>query len=164
MSEDFIVRGDHLAVLNATVVAQSAGTTSPRALIWGVDLSADTTPRSAAKHLRQSGRDALKVAAAHPDLAHVFVLYSHGGALGEGSCLHSAAQAATRVHAGLERARGRYVDVFAIDVTGWEDTDTLQRRIRDAVTARAGAAGDVALGWHEIVDESIHAAAMKQLC
>lgn len=94
----------------------------------------------------------------------MFVAYRRGGSLPEKRCLAVAGQAATRTHADMERSRGRYVDVVVLDVTGWEDGDTLLDRVVEAVSGRAGAAGDAALVWPEIVDASIHQAAMQQRC
>lgn len=164
MINDFIVRGDHLPILGSLAAHQATSQDAPRALVWGVDLSDAETRRTAHKHLRLECRSVAAVAAAHPSLAHVFIVYSHGAALPEGSCLDFASQAASRLHAEFERARGRFVEVILIDATGWEDGDALRHRIAQTVSTPAGVAGDLALGWHDITDASIHRAAMARLC
>lgn len=93
MSTDYIVRGE-LPILNALAAAQADAAASPRALVWGVDLSRESTHRAARKSLRHAGRDALGIAVSQPGLAHLFVAYSHGGALEAGACLGSASQTA----------------------------------------------------------------------
>lgn len=164
MTPDYIVRGDHLSVLSSLAAGQGTGLDSPRALVWGVDLASAASRRAAHKRLRLECRDVAHASASQPGLTHLFVVYTHGAALPEGSCLTSAAQAATRLHAELERTRGRFVEVILIDATGWENGDALRDRIAQTVAAPAGVAGDVALGWHDITDASIHQAAMQQLC
>jgi hypothetical protein len=162
MTADLIVRGDHLQVLLPLAVVQASGGDSPRALVWGVDLRDEKSRRAAQKRLRGACHDVEAVAAAHPRLTHVLVAYTHGGSLPEGSCLGSAARAATRMHSTLERTRGRSIDVVTLDVTGWEDGELLRDRVIEAMATARNAAGDVALGWHDIVDSSIHAAALRQ--
>ncbi|KQZ86063.1 hypothetical protein ASD56_07310 [Microbacterium sp. Root166] len=162
MTADLIVRGDHLAVLSPLTVIQAPGSESPRALVWGLDLRHEATRHAAQKRLKQVSREVAGFAATYPRLTHVLVAYTHGGSLPEGTCLATAAQTSTRMHATLERTRGQSIDVVTLDVTGWEDGELLRDRILEAVTGNASAAGDVALGWHDIVDIPIHAAAMRQ--
>lgn len=164
MNSDFIVRGDNLPVLTQLTVSQATGLDSPRALIWGIDLATAGSRHAAQKQLRRECRDVAQASAAQPNLTHLFIVYTHGAAMAEGSCLTSAAQSAARLHAELERSRGRFVEVVLIDATGWENGEALRDRILQTVNAPAGVAGDVALGWHAIADASIHQAAMQQLC
>jgi hypothetical protein len=164
MGAQLIVRGDLLPVLQQLAATQASGLEPPRAVVWGADLRDATSKRDAQKRLVAHCRDVAAVAAAHPQLAHVFVAYSHGGVVPAGGCLATAARAAARLHAELERARGRYVEVVLLDVTGCEDANTLERRVTQAIATPAGVAGDVALGWTDIVDSSIHAAAARELC
>lgn len=160
----FVVRGDHLPILAPLAVSQASGLEPSRAMVWGVDLGGAPSRRAAHKQLRIACRDVLDVAAAHQALAHLFVVYTHGAALLEGTCLTAAGQVAAKVHAELERARGNFVEVIVIDATGWEDGEALKDRIVQTVATPAGVAGDVALGWHSLTDASIHQAAMEQLC
>ncbi|WP_214467497.1 hypothetical protein [Microbacterium flavescens] len=162
MTADLIVRGDQLPVLLPLAVVQASGADSPRALVWGLDLRDERSRHAAQKRLRQVCQEVERVAAIYPRLTHVLVAYTHGGSLPEGSCLGSAAQAATRMHSTLERTRGHSIDVVTLDVTGWEDGELLRDRVLETVTTARDAAGDVALGWHDIVDTSIHAAALRQ--
>ena len=162
MTAEFIVRGDYLPVLIPLAVAQASGPDSPKALVWGVDLGDERSRHAAQKRLRRVCQEVGAYSSVHPRLAHLFVVYTHGGSLPEGSCLGAAAQAATRLHAGFERTRGRDIDVVTLDVTGWEDGELFRDRIIEAVTSHDSASGDAALGWHDIVDSSIHAAAMSQ--
>lgn len=162
MTADLIVRGDHLAVLSPLTVIQAPGSESPRALVWGLDLRDEATRHAAQKRLRHMSKEVAGFAASYPRLTHVLVAYTHGGSLPEGTCLSTAAQAATRMHSTLERSRGQSIDVVTLDVTGWEDGELLRDRILEAVAGTASAAGDVALGWHDIVDTPIHTAAMQQ--
>lgn len=164
MTSSFIVRGDHLPILTALAAGQSTGLDAPRAMVWGVDLSAAPTRHAAQKRLRQEIKDIAAITATHPSVVHLFIVYSHGGALLTGACLGSAAQAANRLHTEFERARGRFVEVVFIDVTGWEDSEALRDRIVQTVATPAGVAGDVALGWHDITDATIHRAAMSRFC
>ena len=160
----FIVRGDHLPILASLAASQTSALEPPHAMVWGVDLGAASSRRAAHKQLRLACRDVLGVATAHETLAHLFVVYTHGAALLEGTCLTAAGQVAAKLHAELERARGRFVEVILIDATGWEDEVALRDRIVQTVATPAGVAGDVALGWHSLTDASIHQAAMEQLC
>lgn len=162
MTAEIIVRGDQLPVLIPLSVVQASGDRSPDAVVWGVDLADEPSRRIAQKRVRRACREVGRYAASHPGLAHLFVVYSHGGALPEGSCLGTAGQAATRLHADVERSSGRSLDVVALDVTGWEDGELFRDRILEAVTGHASATADVALGWHDITDSSIHSAAMRQ--
>ncbi len=162
MTTDLIVRGDHLPVLLPLAVVQGSGSDSPRALVWGVDLRDEKSRHAAQKRLRHVCQEVQTIAGTYPRLTHVLVAYTHGGALPEGSCLSSAATAATRMHSTLERTRGRPIDVVTLDVTGWENGELLRDRVLETVATAPDAAGDVALGWHDIVDTSIHAAAMRQ--
>ncbi|WP_127476528.1 hypothetical protein [Microbacterium sulfonylureivorans] len=162
MTADHIVRGDHLPVLMPLAVVQASGPDSPRALIWGLDLRDEKSRHAAQKRLRHVCQDVESVAGMYPRLTHVLVAYTHGGSLPEGSCLGSAAHAATRIHSTLERTRGRPIDVVTLDVTGWENGELLRDRVLETVATARDAAGDVALGWHDIVDTPIHAAAMRQ--
>ncbi|HEX5858658.1 MAG TPA: hypothetical protein VFY91_11175 [Microbacterium sp.] len=162
MTAAFIVRGDHLPVLVPLAVAQSSGSDSPEALVWGVDLAGERSRHAAQKRLKKVCQEVGAYSAVHPRLAHLFVVYTHGGSLPEGSCLGTAAQAATRLHAGFERTRGRDIDVITLDVTGWEDGELFRNRIIEAVSAHDHGTGDAALGWHDIVDSSIRSAAMSQ--
>jgi hypothetical protein len=162
MTADFILRGDLLPVLLPLAVAQASGQESPRALVWGLDLRDEKSRHAAQRRLRRVCHEVEAVAAGYPRLTHVLVAYSHGGSLPEGSCLGSAAQAATRMHSTLERRRGGPIDVVTLDVTGWENGELLRDRVLEVVGSARDAAGDVALGWHDIVDASIHAAALRQ--
>lgn len=162
MTATFLVRGDDLPVLRPLAVAQATASDYPRALIWGVDLRYTQTRRAAKQQLRQACRDAYEDATGWSGIVHVVVVYTQGGSLPPGTCSFAASQAATRAHAEMERSRGRYVDVVVLDVTGWEDGHTLYERVIEAVSARPGAAGDAALAWWEILDSSIHEAAMRQ--
>ena len=162
MAVKFLVRGDDLPVLHPLTVAQATASDPSRALIWGVDLRHGQTRRSAKKKLRQACRDARKYATGWSGIVHVLVAYAQGGTLPPGTCAATAGQAAAQAHAEMERSRGRYVDVVVLDVTGWEDGDTLHDRVIEAVSGRPGAAGDAALAWREILDSPIHEAAMQQ--
>jgi hypothetical protein len=51
-----------------------------------------------------------------------------------------------------------------VDLSGWDDSETLRDRIVETVAQPAGVAGDIALEWHAISHTSIHRAAMTQLC
>lgn len=163
-SSDYIVRGDHLPVLTELAVGQASGLDSPRALVWGLDLTSAASRRAAHKLLRQECRGVAHASEGHGRLSHLFVVYTHGASLPQGSCLAAASQAATKLHAELERARARFVEVVLIDATGWEDGDALRERITQTVATPAGVAGNVALGWNEIVDSTIHKAATTQIC
>lgn len=160
----FIVRGDHLPILTPLAVSQASALVPPRALVWGVDLGAAPSRRAANKQLRLACRDVLRAAPARQALAHLFVVYTHGPVLLEGTCLTVAGRVAAKLHADIERAWGRFVEVVLLDVTGWEDGEALRDRIVQTVATPAGVAGDVALGWHSLTDASIHQAAMEQLC
>lgn len=162
MTAALIVRGDNLPILGPLAVVQASGAESPQALVWGVDLSRERSRHAAQKRLRRVCQEVGAYSAAHPRMAHLFVVYTHGGSLPEGSCLGTAAQAATRLHAGFERTRGRDIDVVTLDVTGWENGELFRDRILEAVGAHHSASGDVALGWHDIVDSTIHAASMSR--
>lgn len=164
MTATFIVRGTPLPVLTALTSSQSTRAEPVRALVWGVDLTSATSRRAAQKHLRTECRQVAESAAALPALAHLFIVYIHDATLPEGSGLTSAAQIAAKLHAELERTRGRFVEVIFIDATGWDDGETLRERIVETVAQPAGVAGDIALGWRAICDTSIHKAAMAQLC
>lgn len=162
MTAEIIVRGDQLPVLVPLAVAQAAGSVLPTAMVWSVDLGDESSRRSAQKRLRRICAELGEYAAAQPRLNHLFVVYTHGGALREGTCLSTAGQAATRLHATIERSRGRSLDVIALDVTGWEDGELLRDRIIEAAETPAGTAAEIALGWHEITQDSIRVAAAKQ--
>ncbi|HEX5730257.1 hypothetical protein [Microbacterium sp.] len=162
MSTEVIVRGDDLPVLGPLTVVQASGSDLPHALVWGLDLGNERSRHAAQKRLRRVGQEVGDYSAAQPGLRHLFVVYSHGGSLPEGSCLGAAAQAATRLHAEFERSRGREIDVITVDVTGWENGELFRDRILEAVDGRHNSPGDAALGWHDILDSSIHAAAMNQ--
>lgn len=164
MNPAFIVRGDHLPILTPLAGSQTSALEPPRALVWGVGLGAAPSRRTAHKQLRFACRDVLRAATAHQTLAHLFVVYTRGPALLGGTCRTAAGRVAAKLHADLERSWGRFVEVVLIDVTGWEDGETLRDRIVQTVTTPAGVAGDVALGWHSLTDASIHQAAMEQLC
>lgn len=164
MTGGFIVRGDHLPILTALAAGQSTGLDAPRAMIWGLDLSTAPNRHAVHKRLRQESKDIAAITATHPSLVHLFIVYSHGAALHEGACLSSAAQAAARLHTEFERSRRRFVEVVFIDATGWEDDEALCDRIVQTVATPAGIAGDVALGWHDITDTTIHRAAMARYC
>ncbi|MFB8146914.1 hypothetical protein ACFC1W_09210 [Microbacterium sp. NPDC056003] len=161
---DYIVRGDHLAVLSALAVSQASGLESPKTLVWGLDLASAPTRRAAHKQLRLESRGIARACQAQSSLTHLFVVYTHGASLPEGSCLSAAAQTATRLHAELERSRGRFIEVILIDATGWENGDDLRDRVVQSASTPAGVAGDLALGWHDITDMSIHQAATAKIC
>jgi hypothetical protein len=164
VTSEVLVRGDQLPVLVPLAVVQASGEQSPTAVVWGVDLSNEPSRRAAQKRFRRVCSEVGAYAAAHARVTHLFVVYSHGGALPEGACLSTAGLAATRLHSDMERSRGRSFEVVALDVTGWENGELFRDRILEAVTRNADAAGDVALGWHDITDASIHSAAMRQFC
>ena len=127
MSTEIIVRGDHLPVLVPLTVVQASGSDLPQALVWGLDLGTERSRHAAQKRLRRVGQEVADYSAAQPGLRYLFVVYTHGGSLPEGSCLGAAAQAATRLHAEFERSRGREIDVVTLDVTGWEDGGVVPR-------------------------------------
>jgi hypothetical protein len=162
MTAELIVRGDQLPVLIPLAVAQASGSASPTAMVWGVDLAGEPSRRLAQKRFRRMCAEVGEFAASHPRLDHLFIVYTHGGALPEGTCLSTAGHAATRLHATIERSRGRSLDVIALDVTGWEDGELIRDRIIDAAETPTGTAADIALGWHDITEDSIRVAAAKQ--
>lgn len=164
MTATFIVRGDQLPVLTPLTSEQSLDLGVARALVYGVDLTAASSPRSAHKQLRARSRDAAGDASPLPGLAHMFVVYAHGPTVRKGSCQTAAGQIAATLHAEFERGRGRYVEVVLIDASGWGDGETLRERIIQAVSTPAGVAGDIALNWRAIAGRSIHQAAMADLC
>ena len=164
VSATFTVHGDPLPILAPLNAGRTEVLESPRALVWGLDLAATASRRNAHKRLRSECQTVMSVAFEQPTLAHLFVVYTHGSALPLGSCLTAAGQAAAKLHAELERARGRFEEVVLIDATGWENGEVLRDRIVHSVATPAGVAGDIALDWHSIAHASIHEAAMAQLC
>ena len=161
---DYIVRGDHLPILNALAVSQASGLDSPKTLVWGLDLAPAQTRRAAHRRLRLESHGIARACQPQSRLTHLFVVYTHGASLPEGSCLSAAGQAATRLHAELERSSGRFIEVILIDATGWENGDDLRDRVVQTASTPAGVAGDLALGWHDITDMSIHQAATAKIC
>lgn len=164
LNATYIVRGDDLPVLHPLAAAQAPASESPRALVWGVDLRDATSRMAARRLLRHACRDAHEYAKTWSAIVHVIVVYVQGGALPAGACLPAAAQSASRTHAEMERTRARYVDVVVLDVTGCEGGEMLRDRVMEAVNARPGAAGDAALPWQDITGQTIHEAAMQQVC
>lgn len=162
MSADILVRGDHLPALNELAVNQTEATASPRALVWGIDLGECSTRLAVKRQLRHAFDDVVRIARSDNRLVHLFLPYSHRGAMPQGSCLSSAARLAAKLHAALERELGRDVDVVAIDITGCENGELLRDRIANTVSAPAGPAGDMALAWPELTRQSIRSAALQQ--
>lgn len=162
MNATYLVRGDDLTVLHPLAVRQAPASTSPRALIWGVDLRESPSRMAAKRELRQACRDAYTYAKSWPSVVHVVVAYAQSAGLPSGACLATAAHSASRAHAEIERSRGRYVDVVVLDVTGCESGELLRDRVMEAISTRPGAAGDAALPWEDLTAHTIHEAAMQQ--
>lgn len=161
MSSDILVRGDHLPALTELTVDQAEATASPRALVWGIDLGDCVTRIAVKRHLRQAFADVSGIARADDRLVHLFIPYTHRGAMPPGSCLPHAARLAMKLHVALERELGRDVDVVAIDITGCENGELLRDRIGSAVTAPVAQRCDLALSWPELTGQSIRSIVLQ---
>lgn len=128
-------------------------------LVWVIDLQHEPSPRRSRAELKHRYDLLLARASTYPGLRHLVVLYLHDRKIPERKVHATAAGVATRLHADLERARARYVDVAAIDITTCQDTKRLIELLEDIAVTVAGPVGNVALTWDEIRDRGIHAAA-----
>lgn len=128
-------------------------------LVWVIDLRAESSTHRSRVELKQRYDALLAHAADFPALRHILVMVLHSTRIPDRKIHAAAAALATRLHADLERARGRYVDVAVIDISACQDTRRLLDRVEEVAVTAAGPVGNVALTWHEIRDRSIHAAA-----
>lgn len=158
MNPRIAVAGDRPQPLGSAIdaIAQSG---EPTCLLWLIDLSAETSARRVRAELKSRYADMLAHAASLTALRHLIILCLHDESIAERKVHAAGAAFATRLHAELERARGRYVDVAVIDISACRDTRRLLDRVEEAADQPAGPAGSVALTWREIRDRTIHAAA-----
>lgn len=140
----------------ATAITPTAETTDATCLVWLIDLTTVDTPRAARRRLKEHFRGLLAASTAHSGLRHVLVLYAHQDLVPARRVEPAARSIASRLHAEIERRRGRYVDVILLDVTRCEDLPLLDERIAEVALLRAGMAGDTALIWEDIRERSIH--------
>lgn len=158
MNPRIAVAGDRPQPLGAAIDAL-AHDGEPSCLLWLIDLSAEPSARRVRAELKNRYDEMLAHAAGLAALRHLIILCLHDERIAERKVHTAGAALATRLHAELERARGRYVDVAVIDISACRDTRRLLDRVAEAADQPAGPAGSVALTWSEIRDRTIHAAA-----
>ncbi|OYC98010.1 hypothetical protein [Microbacterium sp. Yaish 1] len=158
MNPRIAVAGDRPEPM-AAAIASLATAGEPTCLVWTVDLEAEPTARRSRVELKQRYDSLLAHASGLAALRNLVVLLRHADRVPERKMHAAAAALATRLHADLERARGRYVDVAVVDISSCTDTRRLLDRVEEVAGTAAGPVGNVALTWHEIRDRSIHAAA-----
>lgn len=142
------------AVADAPTSRPAAETTETRCLVWGIDLTGVERVREARRMLRSGAADALAASRTYRGLKHLVVTYR--GADERRRALRFAAQSiARRLHSELERARGRYVDVVVIDLSGIDSQRLLTQRIDELAGTGRGIVGYAAIPWEDLLGESI---------
>lgn len=125
-----------------------------RCLVWAIDLSGAERPREARRSLRSGAAEALAASRTYLDLRHLVITYRGAGA--RRRALRFTAQGiARRLHSELERARGRYVDVVVIDLSGIDSRGLLGQRIDELAGTGRGIVGYAAIPWEDLRGESI---------
>lgn len=131
-----------------------------RGLVVGVDLSGAGSPRQARAELKQHALRRADQVRRHPGAVHLLIAYRLPAGMSADRFLGGADAVALQVHALLERAAARYVDVTLLDVTDCDDGALLADRILERIAGRAGAYSSVALTWSDIRAMSIARATM----
>lgn len=155
MTARILLSGDHLEPYASAIASVQEGAAAT-CLVWLIDLTAVDTPRAARRRLKEHFRALLATSTSHPGLRHVLVLYAHQDLVPQRRVEPAARSIASRLHAEIERSRGRFVDVILLDVTQCDDLPLLSERINEVAILRAGMAGDAALTWDDIRERSIH--------
>lgn len=143
--------GDAAALLDAGFPGSRAAV----CLVWGADLCTGDRGRGDKAALRRIARVALADAGSRPELEHLVLLYRSPSA---DRLRPFAERLAGILHADLERATGRDIDVILLDVTGLDSPEPVEARIRQLASRPAGLAGAAAIGWRDIARQSIAAA------
>ena len=161
MTARILLAGDSLEPYASGVTAASGGN-GATCLVWLIDLTALDTPRAARRRLKEHFGELLATAALHAGLRHVLVLYAHQDLVPARRIEPAARSIASRLHAEIERSRGRFVDVILLDVTYCDDLSLLDDRVAEVAVLRAGMAGDAALTWDDIRERSIHSVVVAE--
>ncbi|MFJ2370374.1 hypothetical protein [Microbacterium sp. NPDC087665] len=132
----------------------AGGTAQTCCLVWTIDLSGVERPREARRILRSGAAEALASSRFYGDLRHLIITYRKAGV--RRRALRSTAQSiARRLHSEFERARGRYVDVVVIDLSGIDSQSLLPQRIEELASTGRGIVGYAAIPWEDLRGESI---------
>lgn len=129
-------------------------TTDARCLVWSIDLTGVERPREARRLLRSSAAEALDASRVYGDLRHLVITY-RGVAARRRALRFTAQGIARRLHSELERARGRFVDVVVIDLSGVDRRGLLAQRVGELAGTGRGIVGYAAIPWEDLRGESI---------
>jgi len=129
-------------------------TTDARCLVWSIDVTGAARPREARRLLRSGAAEALDASRVYRDLRHLVITYRGAGARRR-ALRFTALGIARRLHSELERARGRFVDVVVIDLSGIDDRGLLAQRLGELAGTGRGIVGYAAIAWEDLRGESI---------
>lgn len=132
----------------------TAETTEVHCLVWEVDLSGAGRLREARRILRAGADDALTASRAFPELKHLVITYRCAGEHRR-RVRFTAQSVARRLHSAIERARGRYMDIVAIDLSGIDHRKLLTQRLSELASVDGGIVGYAAIPWEDLRSESI---------